>query len=186
MTWQAARFADGAQSSAPQRPVDHAECLQFRDIVLDWSAHSVTRRGREIQLSITEFRLMAFFMQNAGRTLSRQELFDSVWASPASLPGRTVDVHVCRLRRALTRHGGRGPIRTVRGAGYALGNNTSSVRVVPSPLNRHENFLERQQLQESWLFSSEHTRGLTSHRKRARAESDLTRSASKPEGLGEI
>ena len=81
---------------------------------------------------------MAFFMQNAGRTLSRQELFDSVWASPASLPGRTVDVHVCRLRRALTRHGGRGPIRTVRGAGYALGNNTSSVRVVPSPLNRHE------------------------------------------------
>ena len=103
--------------AAPQRVAD---TLQRGDIVLDRAAHRVTRRTREVRLGPTEFKLLAFFMENAGRVLSRQQLLDGVWGRDAFIDGRTVDVHVGRLRKALIRGAERDPIRTVRGAGYVL------------------------------------------------------------------
>ncbi|KAB2912044.1 MAG: hypothetical protein F9K29_20565, partial [Hyphomicrobiaceae bacterium] len=61
-----------------------------------------------------------FFMENSGRVLSRQQLLDGVWGRDVFIDGRTVDVHVGRLRKALMHDRGHDPIRTVRGAGYAL------------------------------------------------------------------
>jgi two-component system, OmpR family, phosphate regulon response regulator PhoB len=104
--------------AVPQRVAD---TLQWGDIVLDRAAHRVTRRAREIRLGPTEFKLLVFFMENAGRVLSRQQLLDGVWGRDAFIDGRTVDVHVGRLRKALIRGTDSDPIRTVRGTGYVFG-----------------------------------------------------------------
>ncbi len=103
--------------AAPQRVAD---TLQRGDIALDRSAHRVTRRAREVRLGPTEFKLLEFFMENAGRVLSRQQLLDGVWGRDVFIDGRTVDVHVGRLRKALIRGADSDPIRTVRGAGYVF------------------------------------------------------------------
>ena len=103
--------------AAPERIAD---TLQRGDIVLDRGAHRVMRRAREVRLGPTEFKLLVFFMENAGRVLSRQQLLDGVWGRDAFIDGRTVDVHVGRLRKALIRGNEDDPIRTVRGAGYVL------------------------------------------------------------------
>jgi len=97
-----------------------ADVLRAGDIVLNRTAHRVMRREREVRLGPTEFRLLAFFMENSGRVLSRQQLLDGVWGRDVFIDGRTVDVHVGRLRKALIRGADVDPIRTVRGAGYAF------------------------------------------------------------------
>ena len=103
--------------AAPDRIAD---VLKAGDIVLNRTAHRVTRREREVRVGPTEFKLLAFFMENSGRVLSRQQLLDGVWGRDAFIDGRTVDVHVGRLRKALIRGADADPIRTVRGAGYAF------------------------------------------------------------------
>jgi two-component system phosphate regulon response regulator PhoB len=103
--------------AAPQRVAD---TLQRGDIVLDRGAHRVTRGPREVHLGPTEFKLLLYFMENAGRVLTRQQLLDGVWGRDAFIDGRTVDVHVGRLRKALIRGADADPIRTVRGTGYAF------------------------------------------------------------------
>jgi two-component system phosphate regulon response regulator PhoB len=90
------------------------------DITVDRIAHKVTRRGRELHMGPTEFRLLDHFIQRPGRVFSREQLLDAVWGSPVDVETRTVDVHIGRLRRALTLAGARDPIRTVRSAGYAF------------------------------------------------------------------
>lgn len=102
-----------------------ADVLRSGDIALDRSAHRVMRREREVRMGPTEFRLLSFFMENTGRVLSRQQLLDGVWGRDAFIDGRTVDVHVGRLRKALIRGNDRDPIRTVRGAGYIFENMAS-------------------------------------------------------------
>ena len=92
--------------------------LEYGDIVLDGETHRVTRAGAEVRLGPTEFRLLATFMERPGRVLSREQLLDRVWGRDIHVDSRTVDVHIGRLRRAL---GQDDPLRTVRGAGYALG-----------------------------------------------------------------
>ena len=95
--------------------------LQYDDIVLDSETHRVTRAGRELKLGPTEFRLLSTFMEKPGRVWSREQLLDRVWGRDIYVDTRTVDVHIGRLRKALSLHGGSDPLRTVRGAGYALG-----------------------------------------------------------------
>ena len=90
------------------------------DIVVDRSAHRVKRAGKDVHLGPTEFRLLDYFMQHPGRVFSREQLLNAVWGSDVYVETRTVDVHIGRLRRALTSHDGPDPIRTVRSAGYAL------------------------------------------------------------------
>jgi two-component system, OmpR family, phosphate regulon response regulator PhoB len=109
-----------------------ADALQGDDIVLDRLAHRVTRGGREVRLGPTEYKLLAYFMENAGRVLSRQQLLDGVWGRDAFIDGRTVDVHVGRLRKVLMQYGQVDPVRTVRGAGYAFGADSRSVQSVAS------------------------------------------------------
>ena len=103
------------------RPASVGEELVFDDIVLDAASHRVSRAQNEIKLGPTEFRLLAAFLENQGRVLSREQLLDRVWGLDIYVDTRTVDVHIGRLRKALMQHGGDDPLRTVRGAGYALG-----------------------------------------------------------------
>ena len=95
--------------------------LRFQDIVLDATTHKVFRAGLEIKLGPTEFKLLTIFLEKQGRVLSRNQLLDQVWGRNIYIESRTVDVHVSRLRKSLLQHGGDDPLRTVRGAGYALG-----------------------------------------------------------------
>jgi two-component system phosphate regulon response regulator PhoB len=103
------------------RPASIGEVLDFEDIRLDAETHRVTRDGTELKLGPTEFRLLSTFMEKPGRVWSREQLLDRVWGRDIYVDTRTVDVHVGRLRKALRAHGGGDPVRTVRGAGYALG-----------------------------------------------------------------
>lgn len=103
------------------RPSSVGVRLEFDDIVLDSETHRVSRAGNEIKLGPTEFRLLSTLMEKPGRVFSRDQLLDRVWGRDIYVDTRTVDVHVGRLRKALCRHGGDDPLRTVRGAGYALG-----------------------------------------------------------------
>lgn len=95
--------------------------LEYQDIVLDSETHRVTRDGSELKLGPTEFRLLSTFMEKPGRVWSREQLLDRVWGRDIYVDTRTVDVHIGRLRKALSQHGGADPLRTVRGAGYSLG-----------------------------------------------------------------
>ncbi|WP_299731749.1 phosphate regulon transcriptional regulator PhoB [uncultured Tateyamaria sp.] len=103
------------------RPSTVGQRLDFDDIVLDAESHKVTRGPDELKLGPTEFRLLSTFMEKPGRVWSREQLLDRVWGRDIYVDTRTVDVHIGRLRKALTQHGGSDPVRTVRGAGYALG-----------------------------------------------------------------
>lgn len=103
------------------RPATMGERLEFRDIVLDAETHRVTRRDKALKLGPTEFRLLSTFIEKPGRVWSREQLLDRVWGRDVYVDTRTVDVHIGRLRKALCQHGGDDPLRTVRGAGYALG-----------------------------------------------------------------
>jgi len=102
------------------KPERLASVLAAGDIELDRDKKRVTRAGREIALGPTEFRLLEFLMQSPGRVYSREQLLDGVWGRDVYIDERTVDVHVGRLRKALNRGREIDPIRTVRGAGYAL------------------------------------------------------------------
>lgn len=90
------------------------------DIELDRDTHRVRRSGREIHLGPTEFKLLEFFLQSPGRVFSREQLLNGVWGHDVYVDERTVDVHVGRLRKAINKGRAKDPIRTVRGAGYAL------------------------------------------------------------------
>ncbi|MGJ8606293.1 MAG: phosphate regulon transcriptional regulator PhoB [Marivita sp.] len=103
------------------RPASAGEVLHFEDITLDSETHRVDRAARQVKLGPLEFKLLATFMARPGRVWSREQLLDRVWGREAMLDTRTVDVHVGRLRKALMAGGESDPLRTVRGAGYALG-----------------------------------------------------------------
>lgn len=103
------------------RPATVGQVLTHDDIVLDAETHRVTRNNQPLKLGPTEFRLLSTFMEKPGRVWSRDMLLDRVWGRDIYVDTRTVDVHVGRLRKVLTQNGGSDPLRTVRGAGYALG-----------------------------------------------------------------
>jgi two-component system phosphate regulon response regulator PhoB len=103
------------------RPSTVGERLEYDDILLDAETHRVTRAGQLLKLGPTEFRLLSTFREKPGRVWSREQLLDRVWGRDIYVDTRTVDVHIGRLRKALCQHGGDDPLRTVRGAGYALG-----------------------------------------------------------------
>jgi len=103
--------------ASPERVAD---VLSFGDIAIDREKKRVSRAGQAIDLGPTEYRLLEFLMERPGRVFSREQLLDGVWGSDIYIDERTVDVHVGRLRKALNRGHSSDPIRTVRGAGYAL------------------------------------------------------------------
>jgi two-component system, OmpR family, phosphate regulon response regulator PhoB len=102
------------------KPEVLSSVLKVGDLMLDRESHRVYRKKNEIRLGPTEFRLLEFMMQHPGRVFSRSQLLDNVWGETIYIDERTVDVHVGRLRKALNRGHADDPIRTVRGAGYAL------------------------------------------------------------------
>lgn len=102
------------------KPEVLASVLKCGELELDRETHRVHRKGREIRLGPTEFKLLEFLMSSPGRVFSRSQLLDGVWGHDIYVDERTVDVHIGRLRKAVNLSGMSDVIRTVRGAGYSI------------------------------------------------------------------
>ncbi|SCA54895.1 DNA-binding response regulator in two-component regulatory system with PhoR (or CreC) [Candidatus Terasakiella magnetica] len=94
--------------------------LTYEDILMDLSEHKVMRETTSIHLGPTEYRLLRVLMERPGRVFSREQLLDKVWGRDIHVEVRTVDVHIRRLRKALSIDDKPDFIRTVRAAGYSL------------------------------------------------------------------
>jgi len=90
------------------------------DVELDPAAHTVTREGRVVDLSVREFSLLEFLMRHAGEVVSRTRILEQVWDVNYDSFSNVVDVYVGYLRRKLELPFGRSFIRTVRGVGYVV------------------------------------------------------------------
>ena len=94
------------------------DVVRVGPILIDRSAHRVSVDGTEIELTPTEFRLLATLAERRGRVQPRRLLLETVWEAAPDIQTRTVDMHVQRLR---TKLGAAGElIETVRGFGYRL------------------------------------------------------------------
>ena len=94
--------------------------IEIQGLLLDPTTHRVVGNGKTIDLGPTEFRLLHYFMSNAERVHTRSQLLDKVWGDRVFVEDRTVDVHIRRLRNALSVSGHEDLIQTVRGSGYRL------------------------------------------------------------------
>jgi two-component system, OmpR family, alkaline phosphatase synthesis response regulator PhoP len=95
------------------------EVYQFGSVRVDFSRTEVTRAGQRVDLSALEFRLLRYFIQRRGVTLSRDELQNDVWGYNVMVSTRTVDVHVSWLRQKLESNPHHPQfILTIHGIGY--------------------------------------------------------------------
>jgi DNA-binding response OmpR family regulator len=99
-------------------PKEEPKVLSHGELTLDMDAHRVTLKAREIELTLTEFKLLKELLLNKGRVRSREVLLNNVWGYTFEGYDRTVDTHVQRLRRKLKDYGE--IIETVRGIGYMV------------------------------------------------------------------
>ncbi|MCH1470382.1 MAG: phosphate regulon transcriptional regulator PhoB [Planktomarina sp.] len=102
------------------RPSSLGQEIEFEDLIINSETYKVTRGQIDLKLGPIEFRLLKTFMEKPARVWSREELLDRIWGRDVYVETRTVDVHIGRLRKELSRNGGADPIRTVRGVGYSL------------------------------------------------------------------
>lgn len=96
----------------------HEKSIVVENLSLDPIGHRITSSGEKIDMGPTEYRLLKFFMTHQERAYSRAQLLDHVWGGNVYVEDRTVDVHIRRLRKALSPHGGDRFVQTVRGVGY--------------------------------------------------------------------
>ena len=99
------------------------EVLQVFDLLLDPTSHRISIEDKPLEMGPTEFRLLKFFMLNQEKVFSRDHIQDAVWGVNVYLEERTIDVHIRRLRKALSSIENTAIdyaklVQTVRGAGY--------------------------------------------------------------------
>ncbi len=99
-------------------PHNDDKTIEIAGLQLDPVTHRILVHGESIKLGPTEFRLLHFFMAHPENVHSRERLLNSVWGGGVYVEERTVDVHIRRLRKALTGSGHDDLIQTVRAAGY--------------------------------------------------------------------
>ncbi len=86
---------------------------------IDFATYEVSVRGRPIKLTLKEYELLKFLVQNPSRVLNRDQLLDRVWGGETFVTPRTVDVHIRRLRKAIEKDDSNPKwILTLRGVGY--------------------------------------------------------------------
>lgn len=103
---------------APSSPIP-AEVYQFGDVHVDFRKAEVSKGSQLLELSAREFKLLKYFIEHRGATLTRDELLNEVWGYNAMPSTRTVDVHVAWLRQKLEANPRRPEfIHTIHGMGY--------------------------------------------------------------------
>jgi len=107
------RRANGA-ANAEQLPAYDKGGLK-----IDFTTYEVFARGKTVKLTLKEFELLKFLVQNPNRVLNRDQLLDRVWGGDTFVTPRTVDVHIRRLRKAIEKDDSKPQwILTLRGVGY--------------------------------------------------------------------
>jgi two-component system phosphate regulon response regulator PhoB len=102
-----------------RRAPEHTDdTVEISGLKLDPATHRVSGNGQSVELGPTEFRLLHFFMSHPERVYSRRLLLDHVWGDHVFVEERTVDVHIRRLRKALSASGHDRLVETVRSNGY--------------------------------------------------------------------
>jgi two-component system response regulator MprA len=96
------------------------ETLSFADLRIDPGTHDVRRGARSIELTRTEFELLAVLMRSACRVVTRSVLFVEVWGYDFGTKSNSLDVYIGYLRRKLEAGGEPRLVHTVRGVGYVL------------------------------------------------------------------
>ena len=94
------------------------EAVEIEGLVLNPATRVVSGKGRTLKMGPTEFELLHFFMTHTDRVYTRAQSLDQGWGDHVFLEDRTVDVHIRRLREALSPSGHDRLVETVRGAGY--------------------------------------------------------------------
>jgi two-component system OmpR family response regulator len=107
------------------RPGEMRSTLRVGDLQLDVLSRRVTRASREVTLTSREFQLLEFLMRHAGQVVTRTMLLEGVWDLQFDPQTNLIDVHISRLRQAVDRGFDRPLIRTVRGAGYVISDETA-------------------------------------------------------------
>jgi phosphate regulon transcriptional regulator PhoB len=103
------------------RPVEKGDVIDIRGLRLDARSQDVSVRGRPVDLSALEFKLLYFLASHPRQIFSRDRLLDEVWGRDCAVTLRTVDVHIRRLREKIEAQPDNPEyIGTVRGAGYRL------------------------------------------------------------------
>ncbi|TEW47864.1 phosphate regulon transcriptional regulator PhoB [Psychromonas algicola] len=97
-------------------PTSLDDTLKVGELKLDPVSHRATLGDTPLEMGPTEFKLLHFFMTHPERVYSREQLLNNVWGTNVYVEDRTVDVHIRRLRKALSNHDHL--VQTVRGAGY--------------------------------------------------------------------
>jgi two-component system phosphate regulon response regulator PhoB len=101
-------------------PQHSGEPLSYGPLTIDPSRHEVLVDGKPVKMGLAEFKLLRHLVGHPERVFSRGQLLDGVWGDHVFIEERTVDVHVLRLRKALSAAGAQGLVQTVRGLGYRL------------------------------------------------------------------
>jgi DNA-binding response OmpR family regulator len=95
--------------------------LEVEDLILDASSYRAFRKGSEIHLSMTEFRLLELLVRNRGRVVSRVSIFDTLWGNRRAIEENTIDAFVRLLRKKIDDGSQFKLIHTHRGFGYSVG-----------------------------------------------------------------
>jgi DNA-binding response OmpR family regulator len=121
---EARRFADqlgvrmvGLRAAPEAKP---EVVVGFGDLVLDRDTREVHRGGRELNLTVTEFRLLEFLLRHPRQVLPRGMIFDRVWGFDLAATSNSLTVYIGYLRRKTEAGGEPRLIHTVRGIGYVL------------------------------------------------------------------
>ena len=101
------------------KQADNLPAYDKGGLKIDFSTYEVFARGSNVKLTLKEFELLRFLVQNPNRVLSRDQLLDRVWGGETYVTPRTVDVHIRRLRKAIEKDDSKPKwILTLRGVGY--------------------------------------------------------------------
>ena len=114
--WKNSHLRSVSRHGSASRP----NVLRVGDLVLDLATHDVSRAGKEIALSGTDFRLLKFLMRRSGRVVSRTALLHSVWDSDGDVNDNLIDVCIYQLRKKVERNHKVKLIKTVPNFGYTI------------------------------------------------------------------
>jgi DNA-binding response OmpR family regulator len=104
-----------------RNPPKPKNVLEMDDLVLDSSSFRAFRKGHEIYLSLTEFRLLELLVRNRGRVLSREAILETLWGNRREIEENTVDAFIRLLRKKVESGAQSRLIHTHRGFGYSVG-----------------------------------------------------------------
>lgn len=101
--------------------------IEIDELVLNVDTREVLIKNQSLKLTPIEYQLLHFFLTHPDRIYSRTQLLDHVWGRNVYIDDRTVDVHIRRLRKALSQHGYANYIQTVRSGGYKFSSTRNKI-----------------------------------------------------------